>query len=146
MLDLAAGAASLDEALGWIFRACGSRKTTPDRIAAAMALRGRVRWRTELSAALGLGAQGVHSRGSSGYVTPVCGAAARAALCDPAVPGDPGLASISTRTCLYQAYGVVVELDGLVAHPVDLSLARSSAGTTPAPLTASIRSGTGGPT
>lgn len=34
VLDLAAGAPGPDEALGWIFRACGSRKTTPDQLAA----------------------------------------------------------------------------------------------------------------
>ncbi len=71
MLDLASRAASLDEALGWVFRACGSRGTTPDRIAAAMALRARMRWRTELGAALGLGAQGVHSLLEFRYVSRV---------------------------------------------------------------------------
>lgn len=118
-LDLASGAASLDEALGWLFRACGSRKTTPDRIAAAMALRRRVRWRTELSAALGLGAQGVHSLLEFRYVS--------------RVERPHGLPAATRQyrviragqhhqyqDVLYQAYGVVVELDGLVAHPVEL--------------------------
>ncbi len=71
VLDLAAGAASLDDALGWIFRACGSRTTTPGRLAAALAARSRVRWRTELSAALGLGAGGVHSLLEFRYVNRV---------------------------------------------------------------------------
>ncbi len=61
VLDLAEAAGSLDDALGWVLRGCGSRRTTPDRLAAAMALRARMRWRTELSATLGLAAEGVHS-------------------------------------------------------------------------------------
>lgn len=115
VLDLAAGSGGLDEALGWVFRACGSRKTTPDRIAAAMGSRGRVRWRTELSAALGLGARGVHSLLEFRYVRRV---------------EQPHGLPVATRQyrvtragqhqyqdVTYQAYGVVVELDGQVAHP-----------------------------
>jgi hypothetical protein len=71
VLDLAGEAASLDEALGWIFRACGSRRTTAERIASAMARRARMRWRTELAAALGLGADGVHSLLEFRYVSRV---------------------------------------------------------------------------
>ena len=71
VLDLAGGAASLDEALGWIFRACGSRRTTAERIASALARRARMRWRTELTAALGLGADGVHSLLEFRYVNRV---------------------------------------------------------------------------
>jgi hypothetical protein len=118
VLDLAAGAASLDEALGWLFRACGSRKTTPDRMAAAMALRGRVRWRTELSAALGLGAQGVHSLLEFRYVHRVeqpHGLPAATRQYRVTRAGQHQYQDVR-----YQAYGVVVELDGLVAHPVEL--------------------------
>ena len=118
VLDLAGGTASLDEALGWIFRACGSRKTTPERIAAAMARRARMRWRAELAAALGLGADGVHSLLEFRYVSRV---------------EQPHGLPPGTRQCrviragqrqyqdvTYQAYGVVVELDGRAAHPVEL--------------------------
>ena len=118
VLDLAGGAASLDEALGWIFRACGSRRTTAERIASAMARRARMRWRTELAAALGLGADGVHSLLEFRYVSRV---------------ERPHGLPVGTRQfrvtragqhqyqdVTYQAYGVVVELDGRVAHPVEL--------------------------
>ena len=115
VLDLAAGAAGLDEALGWIFRACGSRKTTPDRIAAAMALRGRVRWRTELSAALGLGAQGVHSLLEFRYVRRVEQPHGLPAATRQYRVTRAGQHQYQDVT--YQAYGVVVELDGQVAHP-----------------------------
>jgi hypothetical protein len=118
VLDLATRAASLDEALGWIFRACGSRRTTPARLAAALALRDRVRWRTELGAALSLGAQGVHSLLEFRYVDRV------------ERPHGLPVATRQVRVTragqhqyqdvTYQAYGVVVELNGQVAHPVEL--------------------------
>jgi hypothetical protein len=118
VLDLATRAASLDEALGWIFRACGSRRTTPARLAAALALRDRMRWRTELGAALSLGAQGVHSVLEFRYVDRV------------ERPHGLPVATRQVRVTragqhqyqdvTYQAYGVVVELDGQVAHPVEL--------------------------
>lgn len=118
VLDLAAGAASLDEALGWIFRACGSRKTTPGRIAAAMARRARMRWRTELAAALGLGAAGVHSLLEFRYVSRVerpHGLPAGTRQFRVTRAGQHQYQDVT-----YQAYGVVVELDGRVAHPVEL--------------------------
>jgi hypothetical protein len=118
VLDLASVATSLDEALGWIFRACGSRKTTPDRLAAALALRCRVRWRTELGAALSLGAEGVHSLLEFRYVDRVerphgLPVAARQYRVTRA-----GRRQYQDVT--YQAHGVVVELDGRVAHPDEL--------------------------
>ncbi len=71
VLDLAQSADSLDTAMSWMLRGCANRRTTPDRIAAAMAQRARLRWRAELSAALGLGADGVHSLLEFRYVTRV---------------------------------------------------------------------------
>ncbi len=70
VLDLAA-ASSLDSALSWTLRACGSRRTTPDKISAAMLVRSRVRWRSELSEVLGLAADGVHSLLEYRYVNQV---------------------------------------------------------------------------
>jgi hypothetical protein len=118
VLDLATAADSLDTALSWLLRGCASRRTTPDRIAAAMAGRARVRWRTELGAALSLGAEGVHSLLEFRYVDRVA---------------RPHGLPVATRQCrvvragrrqyqdvTYQAYGVVVELDGRVAHPDEL--------------------------
>jgi hypothetical protein len=118
VLDLATGATNLDEALGWMFRACGSRKTTPDRLAAAVALRDRVRWRTELGAALSLGAEGVHSLLEFRYVNRVerpHGLPVAARQCRVVRAGRRQYQDVT-----YQAYGVVVELDGRVAHPDEL--------------------------
>ena len=89
VLDLADGAASLDEALGWMFRACGSRQdhAGPDRRrhgpagpdAVADGVRGGARPRC----AGGSLAAGVPVRQPGG-------AAPWAAGRCPAVPGDPG--------------------------------------------------------
>jgi hypothetical protein len=117
VLDLAGGAASLDEALGWIFRACGSRKTTPERIAAAMARRTRMRWRTELAAGLGLGADGVHSLLEFRYLSRVERPHGLPAATRQYRVSRAGQRQYQDVT--YQAYGVVVELDGRVAHPVE---------------------------
>lgn len=61
VLDLAASGRSLDEAVGWLLTAVGSRLTTPGRIADAMRNRGRMRWRRDLAAALADAAAGCHS-------------------------------------------------------------------------------------
>jgi len=45
VLDLAQAARTFDVAFGWLCQACGSRRTTPDRLLAAMYLRAKLRWR-----------------------------------------------------------------------------------------------------
>ena len=118
VLDLASSADSLDTALSWVLRGCASRRTTPERIAAAMALRTRMRWRTELGAALGLGAQGVHSLLEFRYVNRVerpHGLPAGTRQYRVTRAGQRQYQDVT-----YQAYGVVVELDGRAAHPEEL--------------------------
>lgn len=61
VLDLAQDAATLDDAVGWIARACGKRLTTPVRLAEALADRRQVPWRRELGAAIDDVATGCHS-------------------------------------------------------------------------------------
>ena len=117
VLDLAHSADSLDTAVSWILRGCASRRTTPDRIAATMAQRARMRWRTELSAALGLGADGVHSLLEFRYVTRVerpHGLPAGTRQNQVIRSGRHQYQDVA-----YQAYGVVVELDGRAAHSVE---------------------------
>ena len=117
VLDLAVAAASLDDALGWVLRACGSRRTTPDRLAAAMALRARVRWRTELSATLGLAAEGVHSLLEFRYVTRV-----ERPHGLPTADRQRLVVRVGQRQyqdVTYREYGLVVELDGQAAHPAE---------------------------
>jgi hypothetical protein len=114
VLDLA-GAGSLDDALGWVLRACGSRRTTPGRLAAALALRARVRWRAELSAALGLAADGVHSLLEFRYVTRVERPHGLPAGLRQHLVVRAGQRQYQDVT--YREYGLVVELDGQAAHP-----------------------------
>lgn len=117
VLDLAVAARSLDDALGWVLRGCGSRRTTPDRLAAAMALRTRMRWRTELAAALGLAAEGVHSLLEFRYVRRVERPHRLPVRCRQYPVIRMGQRQYQDVT--YQEYGVVVELDGQVAHPAE---------------------------
>ena len=118
VLDLADSADSLDASLSWVLPGCASRRTTPDRIAAAMDLRARMRWRTELGAALGLGARGVHSLLEFRYVNRVERPHALPAATRQYRVIRAGQRQYQDVT--YQAYGVVVELDGRVAHPAEL--------------------------
>ncbi len=117
VLDLAGAASRLDDALGWVFRGCGSRRTTPERLAAALAQRARMRWRTELSAAFGLAAGGVHSLLEFRYVNRVERPHGLPA------PGRQYAvvrgAQRQYQDANYQRYELVVELDGLAAHPAE---------------------------
>jgi hypothetical protein len=117
VLDLAA-ASSLDSALSWTLRACGSRRTTPDKISAAMLMRSRVRWRSELSEVLGLAADGVHSLLEYRYVNQVerphelpTGRRQRAVR----RAGRRQYQDVD-----YEPYELIVELDGQAAHPESL--------------------------
>jgi hypothetical protein len=115
VLDMGQAAGTLDRALGWVFLACGSRRTTAERIAATMALRPRMRWRADLAMALDVAREGAHSLLEFRYVNRV---------------ERPHGLPVGTRQhpvrrggrrqyqdVLYQAFGVVVELDGRAAHP-----------------------------
>jgi hypothetical protein len=128
VLDLAGSAASLDEALCWIFRACGSRRTTAGRITSAMARRARMRWRTELTAALGLGADGVHSLLEFRYVNRVERPHGLPVATRQFQVTRAGRHQYQYQDVTYQPYGVVVELDGRVAHPVETPMARHPPG------------------
>ena len=117
MLDLAGAAGSLDDALSWVLRACGSRRTTPGRLAAALALRARVRWRAELSATLGLAADGVHSLLEFRYVTQVERPHGLPAGHRQLLVVRAGQRQYQDVT--YREYGLVAELDGQAAHPAE---------------------------
>jgi hypothetical protein len=120
VLDLGQAAGVVDGALGWLFLACGSRKTTAERISVAMALRPRMRWRADLAMALDVARLGVHSLLEFRYLNQV-----------ERPHGFPGSARQHQvrrggrrqyQDVLYEAFGVVVELDGRAAHPEELRL------------------------
>jgi len=115
-LDLAGTAAELDDALAWLARACGGRLTTPDRLRAAVDSRARVRWRTELAAALDDIADGAHSVLELRYLRRVerPHRLPRAQRQVRVVRGR----RTEYRDALYPEYGVAVETDGQIAHPL----------------------------
>lgn len=114
-LDLTQVSETFEDAFGWLCRAVGRRLTTPDRLRAALAARSRVRWRADLSAALGEVSAGVRSPLELRYVTKVERA--------------HGLPTAQRQACvlaggrrryvdnLYEEAKLAVELDGLAAHP-----------------------------
>jgi hypothetical protein len=117
VLDLTQAARTFDDAFDWLCRGCGGRLTTPDRILEAMALRKKVRWRAELTAALADVADGVHSVLELQYVRHVERAhglpSARRQV--KVVRGQRS----EYRDNLYDEYGVAVETDGNASHPVE---------------------------
>ncbi len=119
VVDLVDTAASLEQALGWITRACGRRLTRADRIAEVLAARTRVRWRSDVLAALRDVADGAQSPLELRYLRDV----ERAHRLPPgsrqhAIIRSGGRCYEDVR---YPEFGVTVELDGQVAHPAEVS-------------------------
>lgn len=117
VLDLIQAARSFDEAYDWICRAVGRRRTTAERLRAALNARKKFRWRHDIELALGDVAGGALSFLERRYVH--------------GVERPHGLPSATRqfRTArrgsvkyldnLYEDYQVCVELDGTAAHPAD---------------------------
>jgi Transcriptional regulator, AbiEi antitoxin len=115
VLDLADGAATVEDAFGWICRAMGKRLTDADRLRTEVGRRDNVRWRRAMLDALDDVEQGVRSNLEFRYVR--------------GVERPHGLPKAQRQVQvvrsgrvhyldnLYGAYSVGVELDGLVAHP-----------------------------
>lgn len=113
VLDLVQQAAAFDAAFNWACSACQRRLTTAGRLAAAMELRKKARWRGELAGALADIGEGVHSLLEYRYVRDV---ERRHGL--PAA-GRQARARRGYLDNLYEEYQVCVELDGRAAHPDD---------------------------
>lgn len=117
VLDLIQIAATFDDAYAWICRAIGRRRTTADRIRQAMDARKKMRWRREITLALGDAEDGALSVLEYRYVRrverphglPVARRQAR-------IRQHFGNRYLDN---LYEPYGVCVELDGTAAHPED---------------------------
>jgi hypothetical protein len=100
--------------MSWLARAVGARLTTPDRLAAALARRGRVRWRRPLLAALSDVDDGCHSLLEWHYLNRV----ERPHGLPRADRQSPTMGVRRRyRDVHYREYRTVVELDGRVAHP-----------------------------
>lgn len=117
VLDLVDGAATFDEAFGWLTTACGRRLVTPWQLSAAAERRGRLRWRADLRGALGEIGDGVMSGLERRFVSDV-----------ERPHGLPGPrrqarqrrdATSAYLDNFYAGYGLAVELDGLGVHPAE---------------------------
>jgi Transcriptional regulator, AbiEi antitoxin len=117
VLDLAAAAVQPDDAVGWVTRALGRRLTTQAELRAALALRRRMRWRTELIWLLSPEAEGLHSVLEFRYTRDV--------ECPHGLPAGSRQAEFRVgsrkafRDRSYQRYLTVVELDGRATHTID---------------------------
>jgi Transcriptional regulator, AbiEi antitoxin len=115
ILDLAGLAARAEDAVAWPIRACQRRLTTPDKIVGALNERNRVRWRRDIAEAITENRAGVQSPLELRYL--------RNVERKHGLPrGDRQMLAIrgSRRLYLdvrYSDYGVIVELDGVSAHP-----------------------------
>jgi hypothetical protein len=116
VLDLTQTAATFDDACGWVTRAFARDLTDEPRLRAAMRQRPKLRWRPDLHELIVAAAGGDHSvleyrydrdvERAHGLPEPVRQA--------PFVGPD---GRRGRRDRLYRDYGVVVELDGRLAHP-----------------------------
>jgi hypothetical protein len=115
VLDLVNISASMDEVASLILRACASRRTTPDRLLAAVNSRAKIRSRAVLLHALGAAADGIHSLLEFRYVNRV----ERPHGLPPGHRQNPvrrgGRSQYQDLS--YDGYDLVVELDGRAAHP-----------------------------
>ena len=117
VIDLTQRARTLDEAIGLLAKACASRRTTANRLLAAIAGRARLRWRAELVSALGDVADGCHSLLELRYLRTVerphgLPVGERQAV-------RPRRGGRWYDDVCYRFYRTRVELDGRIAHPVD---------------------------
>jgi very-short-patch-repair endonuclease len=116
-LDLTQVAPGLDEAFGWLARACSRRLTTARLLHTAMTDRPRMRWRAELTSAVTDVGNGVHSVLEWRYLHDV---ELRHGL--PRADRQ-AVSRVGNRTRYldnqYREFGVLVELDGHAAHPAE---------------------------
>lgn len=114
VLDLADVSRTAEDAVAWAIKACQRRLSTPGRITAALASRNRARWRRDLDDAIAEVRAGVHSPLELRYLRDV---ERRHGL----PRGDRQAVTIRRGArqyadVRYTQYGVVVELDGVMAH------------------------------
>src|SRR5215472_3993510 len=116
LLDLVDQAETFDEVCSLVTRAFGRRLTGEGTLRKTAGLRQRLRWRGDVDALITEAALGTHSLLEYHYDRDVEGAHGlpRSARQTPytKLDGRKGF-----RDRCYQAYGVVVELDGAAAHP-----------------------------
>jgi hypothetical protein len=118
MLDLTQVAVNFDDVCGWVTRAFARSLTDQDRLRAAMRQRVKLRWRADLYELIAAAASGDHSVLEYRYERDVERAHG---LPEPVrqAPFTGPDGRRGRRDRLYREYGVVVELDGRLAHAVE---------------------------
>ena len=116
VLDLTQTARNFDDVCGWVTRAIARELTDEGSLKAAMTRRERLRWRHDLHEILESAATGDHSVLEYRYHRDVERAHALPEP-DRQVPFTTSNGRRGRRDRVYQEYGVVVELDGRLAHP-----------------------------
>ena len=116
VLDLTQTAKSFDDVCGWVTRAIARELTDETRLQAAMTKRERLRWRSDLHEVLEAAVTGDHSVLEFRYHRDVERAHGLPEP-DRQVPFTAKDGRRGRRDRVYQGYGVVVELDGRLAHP-----------------------------
>jgi hypothetical protein len=118
VLDLTQAANSFDDVCGWVTRAIARELTDETRLRAAMSARMRLRWRADLHELIVAAAGGDHSVLEFRYhrdVEQAHGLPESARQ----VPFVTPAGRRGRRDRVYTGYGVVVELDGRLAHPAE---------------------------
>jgi len=116
VLDLTQVAKTFDDVCGWVTRAIARDLTDDSRLREAMSNRPRLRWRADLHELIIAAAGGDHSVLEFRYhrdVERAHGLPEPSRQVSFATPGGRR----GRRDRVYEEYGVVVELDGRLAHP-----------------------------
>jgi hypothetical protein len=115
VLDLTQTAKTFDEVCGWVTRAFARELTDETRLHAAMEVRQRLRWRKDLTQLIESAATGDHSVLEFRYHRDVERAHGLPESARQVAFVTPG-GRRGRRDRVYEPYGVVVELDGRLAH------------------------------
>jgi Transcriptional regulator, AbiEi antitoxin len=118
VLDLTQTAATFDDVCGWVTRAFARDLTDEIRLRAAMGMRPKLRWRADLHELITAAADGDHSVLEYRYDRDVERAHGLPEAKRQVPFMGPG-GRRGRRDRVYENYGVVVELDGRLAHPDD---------------------------
>jgi predicted transcriptional regulator of viral defense system len=115
VLDLVQLAPGFDAVCGWITKACAKRLTTEEKLRAALAVRKKMRWRTELDDVLTAAGSRIHSVLEYRYLRDVeraHGLPRSRHQVRVVIDGR-----VAYRDAYYEEYHAAVELDGRLAHP-----------------------------
>jgi hypothetical protein len=130
VLDLTQTAKTFDDVCGWVTRAFARDLTDEARLSAAIAARTKLRWRSDLNELIAAAAAGDHSVLEFRYHRDVERAHG---LPEPArqVAFTTRDGRRGRRDRVYEPYGLVIELDGRLAHTSPKTRGRTRPGTTP---------------